>query len=349
MKISYLPESDTKHPHREFKLRQLLPLQMPKRNRGYILTSQGAKKLTEAKREWETQHENRCTQEKIRQLTRTLKPPEGLDPGTIRKILKGEKGVDKESILCLFIAFSLQLDDDDLEQVKQNDVPNLISSSIKESETGEDLMSLATSMLEELGFNRYFNINRTSQYIGYRPKDLKFLNKGYEFILMPHEKALSICILKKIVEPYLLKFIFMCNDEEDGTDCILVGQELFWLAPSKEDIFFKINTQYNYSLNSWDYGESIEECYLHPFKGEIISQEEFESDEFEEFQNKNITFYKHKSYFEALINSKCCLHICENSTFSYAWEICINSSEVLQEFINYMEEMLMSSRYIYIK
>ena len=228
---------------------------------------------------------------------------------------------------------------DEGKKINQNSVSLSNSPNTEASEGGEYLMSLATSMLEQLGFNHHFNINRTSQYIGYKPKNLKIFNKGYKFILILHKRALSICILKNILEPYLLKFNFMCNDE-DGSDCILVGEKLFWLIPSKEDIFFDINTQYDYGLNSWNYGESLEEYYLHPFRKEIISQEEFESDEFEEFQNKSFTFYNHDPYFEALINSKCCLDICKNGTFSYVWEIFINSSKVLQEFITYLEEML---------
>jgi hypothetical protein len=132
----------------------------------------------------------------------------------------------------------------------------------------------------------------------------------------------------------------LCRDEEDEGGCILLAQELFWLIPSKEDIFFKINTQYDYGLNSWDYGQSLEECYFHPFKEEIISQKEFELDEFEEYQNIPFLFYEHEKYLETLINSKCCLPICINNTFPYAWEIRFNSSEVLQEFMNDLEEMV---------
>jgi hypothetical protein len=51
---------------------------MPKRNRGYILASKGGKKLNDAKREWETQHRDQCTQEKMRGLTRPFKE-DGLD------------------------------------------------------------------------------------------------------------------------------------------------------------------------------------------------------------------------------------------------------------------------------
>jgi predicted NACHT family NTPase len=97
---------------------------MPKRTRGYILTSKGAKKLQEAKREWESQHGVGCTEEKMRELTSPFKE-NGLDFGTIRKIFKGDERKDKKSIHCLFSAFNLQLKDDDLTSEPQACLPKL--------------------------------------------------------------------------------------------------------------------------------------------------------------------------------------------------------------------------------
>lgn len=123
-KSLYLPGSQPNYPQREVKLRQPMPLQMQKRTRGYVLTPEGAKKLEAAKREWETQHEARCTEEKMNELTSPYKE-RGLYVGTIRKIFKGEKTVDKKSIHCLFSAFNLQLDDDDLTSEPQACLPKL--------------------------------------------------------------------------------------------------------------------------------------------------------------------------------------------------------------------------------
>ena len=66
---------------------------MPKRTRGYILTSKGVKKLQDAKREWESQHSAGCTEEKMRELTSPFKE-NGLDPGTIRGIFNGDERKD---------------------------------------------------------------------------------------------------------------------------------------------------------------------------------------------------------------------------------------------------------------
>jgi hypothetical protein len=83
------------------------------RDRGRILTPDALSRLQQAIRAWELEHEVRCTQERIRELTSALKEG-GLDPGTIRKILKAKEGVDPESIRCLSTTFGLQLSETDL-------------------------------------------------------------------------------------------------------------------------------------------------------------------------------------------------------------------------------------------
>jgi tetratricopeptide (TPR) repeat protein len=83
------------------------------RDRGRILTPDGLSRLQQAIRVWELEHEVRCTQERMKELTSAVKEG-GLDPSTIRKILKAKDGVDPESIRCLFTTFGLQLDEADL-------------------------------------------------------------------------------------------------------------------------------------------------------------------------------------------------------------------------------------------
>jgi tetratricopeptide (TPR) repeat protein len=83
------------------------------RDRGRILTTDGLSRLQQAIRAWELEHEVRCTQERIKELTSAVKES-GLDPGTTRKILRAKEGVDPESIRCLFTTFGLQLDEADL-------------------------------------------------------------------------------------------------------------------------------------------------------------------------------------------------------------------------------------------
>ncbi|WP_088892330.1 tetratricopeptide repeat protein [Leptolyngbya ohadii] len=83
------------------------------RDRGRILTAEGSSRLQQAIRAWELEHAVRCTQERIRELTSSVKEG-GLDPGTIRKILKAKEGVAPKSIRCLFATFGLQLNEADL-------------------------------------------------------------------------------------------------------------------------------------------------------------------------------------------------------------------------------------------
>ena len=83
------------------------------RDRSRILTLEALAQLQQAIRAWELQHERKCTQERIRELTSEFKEG-GLDPGTISKIRKGKEGVDAESIRHVFRAFGLQLQETDL-------------------------------------------------------------------------------------------------------------------------------------------------------------------------------------------------------------------------------------------
>jgi tetratricopeptide (TPR) repeat protein len=84
-----------------------------KRDRGHILTETGRQKLQRAISQWEEVHHLRCTQERMRELTIPFRA-NGLDPGTISKIVKVSKAVDFDSIHYLFQAFHLQLDRADI-------------------------------------------------------------------------------------------------------------------------------------------------------------------------------------------------------------------------------------------
>ena len=65
----------------------------------------------------------------------------------------------------------------------ENGVPRLMSTNIQVIEGGDDLMSLAISLLTQLGFYDKFEENRTSQYIGYRLKNRVKGSKRYQLIL----------------------------------------------------------------------------------------------------------------------------------------------------------------------
>ncbi len=65
----------------------------------------------------------------------------------------------------------------------ENGVPRLVSTNIQVIQGGEDLMSLATNLLNQLGFNEKFKVSQASQYLGYRLKNPAKGAKRYQLDL----------------------------------------------------------------------------------------------------------------------------------------------------------------------
>ncbi|MEH2038654.1 NB-ARC domain-containing protein [Nostoc sp.] len=80
----------------------------PKRNRGLILTREGWQKLQNAKLEWEFRKNNGS-----KSTLEELSEQAGITPVTFRKILTRETGVDKRTLVRLFMMFNLELDKSD--------------------------------------------------------------------------------------------------------------------------------------------------------------------------------------------------------------------------------------------
>ncbi|MEH2239104.1 NB-ARC domain-containing protein [Nostoc sp.] len=80
----------------------------PKRNRGVILTHEGRQKLQKAKLEEELREKygSKYTLEEISERA-------GLTSNTVAKILANEEGVDKRTLVYLFMAFNLELNPQD--------------------------------------------------------------------------------------------------------------------------------------------------------------------------------------------------------------------------------------------
>jgi len=83
--------------------------QNQKRNRGLILTREGWQKLQNAKQEWEFQQENSGSKYTLEELSEHA----GITPVTFRKVLNREVGVDKQTLVGLFMAFNLELEKSD--------------------------------------------------------------------------------------------------------------------------------------------------------------------------------------------------------------------------------------------
>jgi hypothetical protein len=86
----------------------------------------------------------------------------------------------------------------------ENGVPRLVSTNIQVIEGGEDLLSLAISMLTKLGFYEKFEENRTSQYTGYRLKNPGKGTKRYQLVLAQRKEGLCISISKDILRENIL-------------------------------------------------------------------------------------------------------------------------------------------------
>ncbi|MBD2435918.1 NB-ARC domain-containing protein [Nostoc sp. FACHB-110] len=80
----------------------------PKRHRGLILTREGWHKLQNAKLEWEFK-ENNGSKSTLEELSEQA----GITPVTFRKVLTRETGVDKRTLVRLFMMFNLELDKSD--------------------------------------------------------------------------------------------------------------------------------------------------------------------------------------------------------------------------------------------
>ncbi|HEY9693262.1 MAG TPA: hypothetical protein V6D15_13705 [Oculatellaceae cyanobacterium] len=225
----------------------------------------------------------------------------------------------------------------------ENGVPRLLSTNIQVIQGGEDLLSLATNLLAKLGFYDKFEENRTSQYIGYRLKNPKKGLKRYQLVLAQRKDLLYISIPKNILKPYVMELQFsrqfdsfgnVIDDENNKLESIL-----FWVRPNKKDVFIKLSGDYNEI-----YCDQIVGTFnLDPFvKGLDLRLEEIYpiGNRKVKFLGNGTYYYSHNEYFYILGENKCCLSIDNDSLFPYAWQVCISSKEILEEFIGYFTSIL---------
>lgn len=214
----------------------------------------------------------------------------------------------------------------------ENGIPHLVATSIQIIQGGEDLMSLAISRLAQLGFDQTFEEKRASQYVGYRLKNPGKGAKRYQLVLAQRKEGLCISIPHKALEPDLLQLSYwMYIEEVDEVGLQTAGK--IWVLPSKKAVFLKSLDPKYWSLLEED--KTVGPFYLNKYRSdgwsnsvvpdsEIIPRNEFRVD----------TISDSDSY----------LVFSEDKLFPYTWQVSINSSEVLEEFIDYFAKILMENQ-----
>ncbi len=222
----------------------------------------------------------------------------------------------------------------------ENGVPRLISTNIKVIEGGEDLMSLAISLLTKLGFYGKFEENRTSQYIGYRLKNPVKGSKRYQLILAQRKEGLCISIPINSFESELLELYagtsyYKTMDvygHPDYETIKYITLARLWILSSKEDVFLS----------------NLSPHYSQMFKGEITGK--FCLNYYAEGEEGNmswseiILFAPAEFDIKALGDSSSYLLVQEDKLFPYAWQVSISSSEVLEEFLGHFAKILMEAQ-----
>ncbi|MBD1924785.1 helix-turn-helix transcriptional regulator [Trichocoleus sp. FACHB-90] len=269
----------------------------------------------------------------------------GIHQGTVRKHIEklyaafgiksefeGDRRSKRGDLVALFTKYKPEWVNDcplvatqevsyEREQAKPDPIPHSISSSLKESETGKDLMSLATSMLEHLGFNKKFRVNRTSEYIGYRLWNNGEVSKHYQLILAQQPTYLSISIHQQFLRSEILTlsdYVFYWDDYDEYP---ILGS--FWVLPSKEDVFLK----------------SMQVQYPNFLKGEVAGS--FTLRDYDSDGERWYSIVKQEFNIETLSDKNSYLIVQEDELFPYAGQVCISSRKVLEEFMDYFGRIIM--------
>ncbi|MEG4009628.1 hypothetical protein QUA41_25190 [Microcoleus sp. Pol11C1] len=222
-------------------------------------------------------------------------------------------------------------------------VPRLISTNIQVIEGGEDLMSLAISLLKELGFYEKFEEKRTSQYIGYRVKKPGKGDKRYQLVFQERKDSLFISIPQDILDEHILNFKYWTLLELEPE--LTAGA--VWVLPSKKELF----------LNSLDarFSTLIEGKTRGVFYINKITERLIDSSDFSEKINVSLAYCKRTSLqiplkknekfpIETLSNRDSYLLLSEDKLFPYAWQVSISSSEVLEEFLGHFAKIIMEAQ-----
>jgi hypothetical protein len=213
-------------------------------------------------------------------------------------------------------------------------IPRLVSTNIEMIAGGEDLMSLATTLLEKLGFNDKFKVSRASQYIGYRLKNPTKGAKRYQLVLAQRKEELCISIPEDILDGHILEIRYWVDipEADAGVGYSTVG--VIWINPSKKDAFFEsLLPEY------WDLLQAQERMV-----GEIYLNKCDDGDawgySYSVIPNSEI-IPRNEVKIQALSDNQSYIILQKDKLFPYTWQASISSKEVLEEFITYFAKILM--------
>jgi len=228
-------------------------------------------------------------------------------------------------------------------------IANPFQESVEsKADSGENLMSFATSILEQIGFNQKFKMNRTSQYTGYKLKNSEKRDKSYLLLLAQCKDGLCISISRDILNLYVLELkfyddVWVSNEYGyDEAECQEFNR-LYWVIPSREDIFFEISQDYKDIFT----GESTGSFSLDP-KGidtDNVIHKDLKGFKLKRSEASGFDWHFDHGYLLArLDHSDCCISMNNiDRLFPHTRKVYINSREILEEFIHYFSEILMEN------
>lgn len=210
----------------------------------------------------------------------------------------------------------------------ENGVPRLISTNIQVIEGGADLMSLAVSLLKQLGFYDKFEEKRTSQYIGYRLKNPGKGDKRYQLVLAQRKEDLCICVPQKLLEKHILEVEYynFVGNYDDETDYEMIVLFRLWVLPSQKEFF----------LNTLKYRDEL---------SPMISSKKVAGKTYFHHTNENPLYTQYLTGFNIdtgnFADRKSYVLLESDKLFPYTWQASINAPEVLKEFISYFAKVIM--------
>lgn len=224
--------------------------------------------------------------------------------------------------------FSISIDEkkNHLENISNNDAIPLFP------EVEKDLISLAISTLNKIGFTEIFQMKIKSNVVGYKPKRNLTTDKRYQiFIEDSSDSGLIISINKKILESHLLNLKYWIDIGDGNWNQEIVGRLL--VIPGKENLFLSSLQPKYWNILEVE-GKTVGDVYLN----------DKENPEYYDHTTQETTKKCVEGFNEYdLSNTESYIVINENQEFSfkYTWQMFIKSREVLQDFIVYFGDKLM--------